>query len=119
KKDEMANAGVSELVERLGIPGLKLTDNYKIECYDISNIQGTNATSAMVVSVNGKLCKDLYRKFKIKTKTTPDDFAMLQEVLERRLAHLVDVKESNSSEVDVSFAEPPNLLVIDGGKGQL
>lgn len=77
----------------------------RIECYDISNISGTNATGSMVVFINGEEDKAQYRRFKIKSKTTPDDYAMMQEVLRRRLKH-----------ADWDY---PDLIVIDGGKGQV
>lgn len=77
----------------------------RIECYDVSNIQGTNATVALVCFLNGQAAKDQYRLFNIKTLKTPNDFAMLQEALIRRQNHL----EWGA----------PNLLIIDGGKGQL
>jgi excinuclease ABC subunit C len=79
---------------------------YVIECFDISNIQGKDAVAAMSVAVGGKLEKKRYRKFKIKTKDTPDDFAMMKEVLRRRYSKLY--KE-----------ELPDLILLDGGKGQL
>lgn len=90
---------------------------FKAECYDISNIQGTNAVAAMTVAVGGKLQRQLYRKFKIKTKDTPDDFAMLQETLTRRFSHFLDSEKL--AKPDESFNQLPQLLVIDGGKGQL
>lgn len=77
----------------------------RIECYDISNLQGTNATGSMVVFVQGHASTKNYRRFKIVTKSTPDDFFMMQEVLGRRLKRK-----------DWPF---PNLLVIDGGKGHV
>lgn len=110
--------GIVELVDRLQIDGLKVSEadskKFRMECYDISNIQGTNAVSAMVVSIGGKLEKKHYRKFKIKLKNTPDDFAMLQETLQRRLKYLVDDKKQ-----DESFSQKPDLIIIDGGKGQV
>lgn len=77
----------------------------RIECFDVSNIQGTNATVALVCFVNGQAAKDQYRLFNIKTLNTPNDFAMMQEALLRR---------QNHSEWGI-----PNLLILDGGKGQL
>ncbi|PJA41345.1 hypothetical protein CO178_00385 [candidate division WWE3 bacterium CG_4_9_14_3_um_filter_34_6] len=77
---------------------------FRIETYDISNIHGKNAVGAMVVTTNGTMDKSEYRKFKIKTKDTPDDFEMMKEMLSRRF-------ENNWA--------LPNLIVIDGGKGQL
>ncbi|WP_319204653.1 excinuclease ABC subunit UvrC [uncultured Ilyobacter sp.] len=78
----------------------------RIECFDISNIQGKDAVASMSVAIEGKLTKKEYRKFKIKTKDTPDDFQMMREVAERRYSKL---KEH----------ELPDLILIDGGLGQL
>lgn len=81
----------------------------RIECYDISHIQGTNTVASMVVFQNGLPKKTAYRKFKIKTtEGKPDDFLSMKEVLSRRLARL---GEKNW--------EKPDLIIIDGGKGQL
>lgn len=88
---------------------LKLTDlPYHIECFDNSNIQGTNPVASMVCFKNGKPSKKDYRKFNIKTVTGPDDFASMKEVVGRRYRHLQ--KEQ---------LPLPQLIVIDGGKGQL
>lgn len=84
----------------------------RIECYDISHISGTNKVASMVVFVNGVAEKKEYRKFKIKTVEGNDDFASLKETLSRRLQRY---KDKNGE----SFKEKPDLLVIDGGKGQL
>lgn len=84
------------------------SEKLRIECFDISNIQGTNAVGSMVVFVGGKPAKSEYRKFKIKTKSTPDDFAMMQEVLTRRINRIA---KSNWA--------VPDLIIVDGGKGQL
>jgi excinuclease ABC subunit C len=92
---------------------IETKSGFKIECYDISNIQGTNAVGSMVVFVDGMPQKRLYRKFRIKTKSTPDDFAMLKEVLSRRF------KKDNVKSNDESFNQDPDLIIIDGGKGQL
>jgi len=83
-----------------------------MECFDISHISGTNKVASMVVFIDGKPAKKHYRKFKIKTVEGNNDFASLQEALTRRLTRL---KEQNGE----SFKEKPDLLVIDGGKGQL
>ncbi|MHB0874929.1 MAG: excinuclease ABC subunit UvrC [Anaerolineae bacterium] len=84
----------------------------RIECYDISNIQGTHSVGSMVVFVKGVARKSDYRRFRIRTVTGADDFASMREVLRRRFAHAGGNK-------DDSFASIPNLVVIDGGKGQL
>jgi excinuclease ABC subunit C len=102
---------LQELINFLNIDKLKIKDNFKIECFDISNIQGTNAVASMVVFVDGIANKNLYRKFKIKTKDTPDDFHMIREVILRRFQKL------NSK--DDSYNTLPDLLIVDGGKGQL
>jgi len=83
--------------------GLKSLE--KIECFDISNIQGTNATGGMVVFLNGEPVKNFYRRFRIKSLSTPDDFGMMREIISRRIKH----KEWSK----------PDLIVVDGGKGQL
>lgn len=119
KKEQRANA-INELILELGFPPDKLQNHngFKIECYDISNIQGTNAVGAMTVMIDGALRPDLYRRFKIQTKNTPNDFAMLQEVLSRRFKHFL-VDQSKDAEKDESFSMLPDLIIIDGGKGQL
>jgi len=82
-----------------------LTESPKrIECYDISNISGKHSVGSMVVASDGRIDKDEYRHFKIKLKDTPDDFDMIFEVLHRRF------------QTDWEF---PNLVVVDGGKGQV
>ncbi len=84
----------------------------RMECYDISNISGTNKVCSMVVFKNGEASKKDYRKFKIKTVKGANDFASLAEALTRRLKRLI---EQNGE----SFKEKPNLIIIDGGKGQI
>ena len=99
---------VKELKEKLNLPRLPA----RMECYDISNISGTNKVCSMVVFKNGEPSKKDYRKFKIKTIKGSNDFASLKEALTRRLNRL-------RSENGESFKEMPDLLIIDGGKGQL
>ncbi|KKQ36334.1 MAG: Excinuclease ABC subunit C [candidate division WS6 bacterium GW2011_GWA2_37_6] len=109
---------IEELKARLKIRNKK-SANFKIECYDISNIQGTNATASMVVFIGGKAKRDYYRKFKIKVKSTPDDFLMMQEVLGRRLKHSKTNRGNKKKIIDQSFKVLPDLIIVDGGKGQL
>ncbi len=82
-----------------------------MECYDISNISGVDKVGSMVVFDNGEPDKKSYRRFKIKTVEGANDFASLQEVLKRRLSKLGTIEESKFPK--------PDLIIIDGGKGQL
>jgi len=88
----------------LGLPKPPLI----MECFDISNIQGSDPVASMVRFENGKPKKSAYRKFKIQSKQTPDDFTMMREVVERRYSRLLREKK-----------RLPDLIVVDGGKGQL
>jgi len=82
---------------------------YRMECYDISHIQGTNTVASMVTFINGLSKKSEYKKFKIKSaEGKPDDFLSMKEVLTRRLSHLGE-----------KGWDKPDLIIIDGGKGQL
>jgi excinuclease ABC subunit C len=80
----------------------------RIEAFDISNIQGTDATASLVTFVNGQPHKNDYRRFKIRSKATPDDFAMMAEAIERRYTRQLKEKQAL-----------PDLIMVDGGKGQL
>ena len=93
----------------------------RIECYDISNIQGDSAVGAMVVFEDGRPRNDHYRHFKIKVTPGPNDFAMLQEVLRRRLERLESAQRREEADVvsDRSFTSRPDMILIDGGRGQL
>ena len=93
----------------------------RIECYDISNIQGDSAVGAMVVFEDGSPRNDHYRHFRIKFVPGPNDFAMLQEVLRRRLERLESAqrREEDDAAGDRSFTSRPDLILIDGGRGQL
>ncbi len=93
----------------------------RIECYDISNIQGTAAVGSMVVFEQGIPNKKLYRRFNIKTVVGPDDFASMEEVLFRRFNRWKSAQENEGvgKKVGQSFGSLPDLLVVDGGKGQL
>jgi excinuclease ABC subunit C len=90
----------------------------RIECYDISTIQGTDTVGSMVVFEDGLPKKSEYRRFKIRTLTGQDDFAAMEEVLRRRFgAYVADL--DLPVEERGKFAYPPSLVVIDGGAGQL
>jgi len=84
---------------------------HRIEAYDIANIQGQDAVGSMVVFEDGAPAKSEYRRFKIRSLSTPDDYGMMREVLRRRFAR--------RTQSDEKFAKLPDLLLVDGGKGQL
>jgi excinuclease ABC subunit C len=113
---------LTDLADALELPETP----HRIECYDISNIQGTNPVSSMVVFVEGRARKSEYRKFKIQYDRGPNDFAMMQETLRRRLRYLrreTDEAGISKHERELAkkekFNKKPDLLLIDGGKGQL
>ena len=105
---------LNELQEHLGLPESPL----RIEAYDMSHIQGTDYVGSMVVVEDGLAKKSDYRRFKIKTVDGNNDFAAMAEVLERRLTNYLADREKPVEERG-RFAYPPNLIVVDGGKGQL
>ncbi|CAI3340062.1 excinuclease ABC subunit UvrC [Enterococcus cecorum] len=103
KKQEKTIGAVQVLGEKMGIVAPT-----RIEAFDNSNISGTNPVSAMVVFIDGKPAKKEYRKYKIKTVTGPDDYASMREVIYRRYSRVL--KEG---------LPLPDLIIIDGGKGQV
>lgn len=109
KRDYEQSFGAMKLLqEKVGLKNLPR----RMECYDISHISGTNKVASMVVFIDGVPAKKHYRKFKIKTVQGNNDFESLKEALTRRLKRYCDQNGE-------SFKEKPDLLVIDGGKGQL
>lgn len=110
RNNDLTTGAVDKLQQVLGLNKRPR----KMECYDISNISGVFNVASMVVFVEGVAEKNLYRKFKIKTVSGADDFASMREVLTRRFNEFK--KQGNS---DPSFSVLPDLIVIDGGKGQL
>jgi excinuclease ABC subunit C len=104
---------LNELQEALGLPDAPL----RIECYDMSHLQGTDYVGSMVVLEDGLPAKNQYRHFKVHVPQN-DDFAAMEEVLTRRLQSLLADRERPVAERG-RFAYPPQLLLIDGGKGQL
>ena len=105
---------LNELQETLGLPTAPL----RIECYDMSHLQGTDYVGSMVVLEDGLPRKQEYRRFKIRGVDGNDDFAAMEEVLTRRLSNYLADRDKPSSEKG-RFAYPPQLLLVDGGKGQL
>ncbi len=109
---------LAELQSALSLPGIP----NRIECYDISNTQGTSAVGSMVVFGQGVPKKNLYRRFNIRSVTGPDDFASMEEVLTRRFNRWKAAQElagAPGEKPDPAFAILPDLLIVDGGKGQL
>ena len=125
------DSAMAEVQEALSLPRLPK----RIECYDISNIQGTDSVGSMVVFQNGAPRKEHYRRFKIKSVDGPDDFASMREVLRRRFgrmaasmpsgdAAILDAQHGSESEAaeapdGKAWENVPDLVLIDGGKGQL
>jgi excinuclease ABC subunit C len=106
---------LNELQDQLGLPIAPL----RIECYDMSHIQGTDYVGSMVVMEDGLPKKSDYRRFKIQTVPGNDDFAAMEEVLTRRFTAYLKEREVPVEEREGRFSYPPQLLVVDGGKGQL
>lgn len=103
-RDDFNEIG-SYLAEKLNLKNFP----HRIECYDISHIQGTNTVASMITFINGQSKKSEYKRFKLRTtEGKPDDFLSMKEVLTRRLKHLGDKNW-----------DKPDLMIIDGGKGQL
>jgi excinuclease ABC subunit C len=123
------HTALSQLQDELDLPALPA----RIECYDISNIQGTSSVGSMVVFVDGHPRPQEYRRFRIKSVVGANDFASMAEVLRRRFrrarerlvlesgadAPAIEGAEAKSGASDESFASLPDLVIIDGGKGQL
>ena len=119
---DVIHGAMSELQEELSLP----TDLRRMECYDISHIQGTNTVASMAVFEDGKPKSSEYRRFKIKTVDGVDDFDSMREVLRRRFKRMADVRakgirpeETGAKSNEESWGIFPDLVLIDGGKGQL
>jgi excinuclease ABC subunit C len=105
EKKDRTHELLEKLQERLKLRNFPA----RMECYDISNFQGSPIVGSMVVFTQGEANKQAYRQYKMKDVTTQDDFASMHELLNRRLKRILDVEDE----------EAPDLIVIDGGKGQL
>jgi excinuclease ABC subunit C len=109
---------LAELQQELGLP----EPLNRIECYDISNTQGTAAVGSMVVFEQGVPKKNYYRRFNIRSVSGPDDFASMEEMLSRRFNRWSAAQEAENTpgkKPDLAFSRLPELLIVDGGKGQL
>ena len=113
KREAQRTKGAQEAVREL----LGLSSLHRIESYDISNTNGFESVGSMVVFVDGKPKNSDYRKFKIRTVTGPDDYASMREVLTRRFTH--GLNEKKSGEGLSSFGMFPELILMDGGRGQV
>lgn len=109
---------VKEIASLLDIGNVR-----RMEAYDISNINGFESVGSMVVYEKGRPCRSDYRRFKLRTVTGPDDYASMREVLTRRFTHGMEEKEQNRQkqlgEEYGSFTRFPDLILMDGGKGQV
>ena len=118
---DIIQQAMAELEEELSLP-LPLR---RMECYDISHIQGSNSVGSMVVFEEGQPKRSQYRRFKVKTVEGVDDFESMREVLRRRFKRMAAARntsgdrESAEAAADTGWAAVPDLVLIDGGKGQL
>jgi excinuclease ABC subunit C len=114
--DERSEKLLSDLQDALGMDRLPR----RIECYDISNLMGTNPVGSMVVFEDGRPRNAHYRRFHIKGVKGSNDFAMMQEMLRRRFVRFAAARDRElTRDADNSFESLPDLVIIDGGKGQL
>lgn len=107
--EQRTTAALSELADALALDRIPR----RIECFDVSNLHGTNAVASMVVFENGKPKKSDYRRFQIKQVEGPNDFAMMQEAIRRRYRRALDAEQTEA------WQTMPDLIIVDGGKGQL
>lgn len=119
KREEGRTIGAMKEIARL----LNLSDAVRVEAYDISNISGFQSVGSMVVYEKGKPCRSDYRKFRLRTVSGPDDYASMHEVLTRRFEHgkaeQEELKEKGLENDYGSFTRFPDLIMMDGGKGQV
>ena len=119
KREEGRTIGALKEIEKL----LDMQGLNRIEAYDISNISGFQTVGSMIVYEKGKPCRSDYRKFRLKTIQGPDDYASMHEVLTRRFLHGIEEKkelqEKQMGEEFGSFTRFPDLIMMDGGKGQV
>ena len=119
KLEERRTAGAAAQIGAwVGLP-----EAVRMEAFDISNISGTESVGSMVVFENGKPKRSDYRKFRIRTVTGPDDYASMEEVLTRRFRHgmeeAAEMAREGRQDAAVKFARFPDLILMDGGKGQV
>jgi excinuclease ABC subunit C len=115
RESEQTGQALADLQRQLGLDG----PPRRIECFDISNIQGAEAVGSMVVFEDGRPKKEDYRKFRIRTVEGSNDFAMMKEVVGRRYRRGLREREEAATGGRPKFATLPDLIIVDGGKGQL
>ncbi len=118
KREEGRTIGAVKEIEAL----LGLSGTQRMEAYDVSNISGFQSVGSMVVYEKGKPKRSDYRKFKIKSVQGPNDYASMEEVLTRRFVHGMDEREERKQQLEDefgSFTRFPDLILMDGGKGQV
>ncbi len=115
KKEEGRTIGAMKEISSL----LGLENASRMEAFDISNISGFQSVGSMVVFEKGKPKRSDYRKFKIKTVEGPNDYASMYEVLKRRFSHGLEELEENGGVIEDSFTKFPDIIMMDGGKGQV
>ena len=115
KKEEGRTIGAMKEISNL----LGLESASRMEAFDISNISGFQSVGSMVVFEKGKPKRSDYRKFKIKTVEGPNDYASMYEVLKRRFSHGLEELEENGGVIEDSFTKFPDVIMMDGGKGQV
>ncbi len=119
EQDKKTNRAIQELGEVIGLPQPPV----RIESYDISNISGAQNVGSMVVYINGRPKRNDYRKFRIQSVQGPDDYASMREVLTRRFTHGLKEMAENAAKGKKnelgSFSSFPDLILMDGGKGQV
>ncbi len=119
EQDKKTNRAIQELGEVIGLPKPPV----RIESYDISNISGAQNVGSMVVYINGRPKRNDYRKFRIQSVQGPDDYASMREVLTRRFTHGLKEMAENAAKGKKnelgSFSSFPDLILMDGGKGQV
>jgi excinuclease ABC subunit C len=115
RREKLRTVGaVKQLSDLLGLEAV-----HRMEAYDISNTSGFQSVGSMVVFENGKAKRNDYRKFKIKSVTGPNDYASMEEVLTRRFLHGLEEKEQERHSGMENFSHFPDLILMDGGRGQV
>ena len=114
REQQMTSGEQHEVAEWLGLTGV-----HRVEAYDISNTDGVQSVGSMVVFTDGRPDKNEYRKFRIQTVKGPDDYKSMREVLTRRFTRGLEEQRREEKELGSGFSRFPDLILMDGGKGQV